>query len=131
MDIFLTFQAHNRSIDLGVLQMTLTYSRYQLVDFAPPISIYEFCYSSLLPKEVGSFETLFIPFDFPTWGFFIVSMSMVGGFLIWVDYIWMKGKEIKEIAYEGELRAHADSCHLSHLIIQYKLPVLIITCMIY
>ena len=97
-----SFQANNGTIDLGIVQITQTHDRYQLVDFAPPISIYEFCYTGIYPKEVSSFDTLFIPYDIQTWILLTISIISVAALLIWVDYLWEGENETSEqYKFEG------------------------------
>ena len=94
-----------KKAELGIGQASFTSYRYELVDYLPWMSVYEWPVSSIKPKEIATLGTLSYPVDTSTWVF--VAVAMMGEFIILIvmQIVWSSfvGKPIsRDIVYQGK-----------------------------
>ena len=83
-----TSQVWAKHAEIGIGQASFARYRYKLVDYLPWMYIYEFPWSSRLPREVTSFVTLIRPFDNYTWIMAIVASATFFLALVIVQKVW-------------------------------------------
>ena len=75
-----------------------------LVDYLPPMYVYEFIMKSKRPDPLATFDTIVYPFDIYIWTFMIISMILQFLMLIAMQKIWssLSGNfNINKFVFEG------------------------------
>ena len=62
--------------------------RNELIDYLPPMYVYEFIMKSKRPDPLATFATIVYPFDIYIWTFMIISMILQFLMLIAMQKIW-------------------------------------------
>ena len=61
---------------------------YEVADFLPPMSVYDYIISQKKPEEIASYDTLIHPFDKYVWAFTFASTIGVMVTLILMKKFW-------------------------------------------
>ena len=75
-------------MDISAVQLSITKARLERVDFASPMSVYEFCYTSAGLTEVFPITTFLQPFDPVSWALIISGLVGVGSLLAKAEEKW-------------------------------------------
>ncbi len=95
-----------RRSDLGITQISLLRYRFQKVDYLPVMYRYETMLVSPQPKPVASYDTLWFPFDAPTWLFVLVATILQLLLLLLIERIWWRKTRLhssENYMFEGNL----------------------------
>ena len=63
-------------------------SRFEVVDFLPPMYMYEYIFRSKNPDQIASYNTIVYPFDVYTWTFITISMMAQFFVLLVTQNMW-------------------------------------------
>ena len=74
--------------ELGVGQTSFVSYRYKMVSYLPWMYVYEFPFTSKMPKPIVTYDTLTYPFDYYIWGFSIAFTIAMFVILATFQKIW-------------------------------------------
>ena len=79
--------------------------RFEVVDFLPPMYMYEYIFKSKKPDQIATYDTIVYPFDVYTWTFITISMMVQFLVLFVTQNTWSfssRDTKPRDYIFEGE-----------------------------
>ena len=90
--------------ELGIGQANLADYRYEVVDFLPPMYLYEYIMKTKRPDQIDTYDTIVYPFDAYIWIFILFSMMAQLLALFVMQNVWSitsGAKKPRDYIFEG------------------------------
>ena len=101
-----TFQVSTKQSELGIGQIAFKDYRFKLVDYLPPMYMFEDVLASKKPTEITSYDTIIIPFDKYVWSFLFGCICAQFLLLVIMQHLYSNvtgTSYLNDFIYEGNI----------------------------